>query len=364
MWSPGRWQPDSPDSKSWLFHTVWKFLGRKLQLWQVFGNSDLHLEPALVAWMGWRISFPKKHTASILLCLEQVLVKPGKVILITIWQEIHTLTDVLDFQNAAGWKLEYVYLFTFRVGMFQVSMKILENMPLRMHPRLWFAVWSRFPSQPAVFCTSALICCLNSWLFLTFPRKPSPLSRFQQTVNTVRNLAFYCKDCRKARIRWCCVASEIETSEAFEACWLPWGPAMLAWSKCTHLLSRSLWQAEALKQMDHRLTSRNLHESMAQWHHDWCRSGCQLYIPDSFNTQALDAWTRQASPGSCYGIGRVPSFVKKDANASVRPLSWHCFFTDVLWGIWQFEDMDICSPFSPWKTSCWDLSLRLFVLNS
>ena len=49
MWSPGRWQPDSPDSKSWLFHTAWRFLGRKVQLWQVFGNSDLHLEPA--SWM-------------------------------------------------------------------------------------------------------------------------------------------------------------------------------------------------------------------------------------------------------------------------------------------------------------------------
>lgn len=40
------------------------------------------------------------------------------VILITIWQEIHTLTDVLDFQNAAGWKLEYVYLQSWNVSGF------------------------------------------------------------------------------------------------------------------------------------------------------------------------------------------------------------------------------------------------------
>lgn len=261
-------------------------------------------------------------------------------------------------QLAESWNM-----FTFRVGMLQVSMKILENMPLRMHPRLWFAVWSRFPSQPAVVLAHQRLQYLLFEFLTPFDISKEAISTFSLPANGehCQELGFLLQGLQSWSMRWCCVASEIETSEA---CWLPWGPAMLAWSKCTYLLSRSLWQAEALKQMDHRLTSRNLHESMAQWHHDWCRSGCQLYIPDSFNTQALDAWTRQASPGSCYGIGRVPSFVKKDANASVRPLSWHCFFTDVLWGIWQFEDMDICSPFSPWKTSCWDLSLRLFVLNS
>ena len=137
-----------------------------------------------------------------------------------------------------------------------------------MRRRLWFAVWSRFPSQPAVLARQRLsaVWILDSfWHFQGSHLHFLASSKRWTLSGTWLLLQGLQSDAYGSAVLPRGFRVDIETCEA---CSLPWGPAMLAWSKCTHLLSRSVWQAEALKHIDHRLTSRNLHESVAQWHHD------------------------------------------------------------------------------------------------